>query len=108
MKKRKIPLRTCVGCTKIRPKRELVRIIVGEKAEIVIDLTGKAKGRGAYLCRIPEEIERVQSENTSWKEDKVFTANKECLENATRKKSFGRAFRKKVKQSSKLQVTNKI
>ena len=48
--KRKRP-RTCVGCGEESPKRELIRIIRTPEGEVRYDPTGKANGRGAYLCR---------------------------------------------------------
>jgi predicted RNA-binding protein YlxR (DUF448 family) len=50
MSKKHVPLRTCVQCREVRPKRELVRIVRTPQGEIKIDETGKAPGRGAYLC----------------------------------------------------------
>ncbi|MBX5490972.1 MAG: YlxR family protein [Chloroflexi bacterium] len=50
-RQRHVPIRTCVGCRQERPKRELVRVVRTPTGEITIDLTGKAAGRGAYLCR---------------------------------------------------------
>ena len=49
MKERKIPMRRCLGCMTSKEKRELVRI-AGFEGQLSVDLTGKAKGRGAYLC----------------------------------------------------------
>ena len=49
MKDRKIPMRRCIGCMTSKEKRELVRI-AGFEGQLSVDLTGKAKGRGAYLC----------------------------------------------------------
>ena len=48
---RHVPERTCAGCRRARPKRELVRIVVTEDAEVVIDQSGKRPGRGTYLCK---------------------------------------------------------
>jgi len=45
------PLRTCVACRDVRPKRELVRLVRGADRRVVVDPTGAAPGRGAYLCR---------------------------------------------------------
>lgn len=50
MKERKIPMRKCVGCMTSKEKSQLVRI-TGFEGWICVDPTGKAKGRGAYLCR---------------------------------------------------------
>lgn len=49
MKTKKIPMRRCVGCMESKPKRELIRIVASEEGPR-IDLTGKANGRGIYLC----------------------------------------------------------
>jgi predicted RNA-binding protein YlxR (DUF448 family) len=51
MKKRKVPLRRCVGCREMKDKRELLRIVRNNVGEIFIDSTGKKNGRGAYICK---------------------------------------------------------
>lgn len=50
MKSKKIPMRTCIGCREVKPKRELIRIVRKPTGEIEVDSTGKASGRGAYVC----------------------------------------------------------
>jgi len=50
MKQRKTPLRKCVACQEMKPKRTLIRIVRSPDGEVSIDLTGKKSGRGAYLC----------------------------------------------------------
>ncbi|WP_274651505.1 RNase P modulator RnpM [Paenibacillus humicola] len=50
MRPRKIPLRKCVACQQMMPKKELIRVVRTPAGEILIDLTGKKAGRGAYLC----------------------------------------------------------
>ena len=50
MKPRKIPLRKCVACQEMKPKKELIRVVRTPLSEVQIDLTGKKSGRGAYLC----------------------------------------------------------
>ncbi len=47
---KKIPMRQCVGCREMKPKKELVRVVKSPEGEISIDLKGKAPGRGAYVC----------------------------------------------------------
>ena len=47
---KKRPQRTCVGCRRTLPKRDLVRLVRTPSGEILIDPTGKAQGRGVYLC----------------------------------------------------------
>ena len=49
-RKRHTPERTCVACGSKRPKRELVRVASSPQGEVSVDLTGKAPGRGAYVC----------------------------------------------------------
>lgn len=46
-----IPQRTCVACRRAQPKGELLRLVRTPQGEIVVDITGKAAGRGAYVCR---------------------------------------------------------
>lgn len=50
MKQRKIPLRKCVACQEMMPKKELIRVVKTPQDEVFIDLSGKKSGRGAYLC----------------------------------------------------------
>jgi len=50
IKKRKIPLRVCIGCQEKKPKKELVRIVRTPEGDVDLDLTGKKPGRGAYIC----------------------------------------------------------
>ena len=49
-KTRKIPMRMCVGCREMKPKRELTRVVKPQEGDAHIDLKGKAPGRGAYVC----------------------------------------------------------
>jgi uncharacterized protein len=45
------PQRTCIACREIKDKRELVRVARSPEGQVFVDPTGKANGRGAYLCR---------------------------------------------------------
>ena len=56
---KKQPLRMCLGCREMKPKRELVRIVKSPDNEISLDHTGKKPGRGAYVCRDPICHKRV-------------------------------------------------
>lgn len=51
MKQKKIPMRMCLGCQEMNPKRELIRIVKNKENEISVDFTGKKPGRGAYICK---------------------------------------------------------
>ena len=48
---KKIPVRRCVGCGEHFPKGELVRVLRTPEGDVVLDLTGKKSGRGAYICK---------------------------------------------------------
>jgi uncharacterized protein len=50
MKQKKVPLRTCLGCKTVKPKKELIRIVRTPGGEVIVDQTGKKSGRGAYIC----------------------------------------------------------
>ncbi len=51
---KKIPLRQCVGCGEMNAKKDMMRVIKTGEGEIVLDVTGKKNGRGAYLCKQEE------------------------------------------------------
>lgn len=73
MATKKIPMRMCVGCRQMRPKKELVRVVRSAEGAVNIDPVGKAPGRGAYLCR-----------------------DASCLERAMKSRALERAFEQKV------------
>jgi predicted RNA-binding protein YlxR (DUF448 family) len=50
LKKKKVPIRLCLGCQQPKPKRELIRIVRNSEGEVFLDETGKKSGRGAYIC----------------------------------------------------------
>lgn len=56
---KKIPMRKCVGCMESKPKKELIRI-AGYEGAVTLDPTGKAKGRGVYLCPSSECLEKAK------------------------------------------------
>lgn len=70
MKDRKVPLRKCVGCQQSTEKKNLVRI-AGFEGKMTVDFSGRAPGRGAYLCK----------------------GSADCLEKAFKKKALERALR---------------
>ena len=59
MKAKKIPMRMCVGCREMKPKRELIRVVRSPEGEVSMDPVGKKPGRGAYVCRNPECLKRA-------------------------------------------------
>ena len=50
MTAKKIPMRMCVGCSQMKPKNELIRVVRSPEGEVSLDSTGKKSGRGAYIC----------------------------------------------------------
>ena len=66
---KKIPLRQCLGCREMKPKKELLRVVRSPEGEVSLDFKGKLPGRGAYICH-----------------------STECLKKAIRSKAFERAF----------------
>ena len=57
---KKIPLRQCLGCREMKPKRELIRVVRSPQGEISLDFHGKKPGRGAYLCPDPACLKRIR------------------------------------------------
>ena len=56
---KKEPQRTCLGCKESKDKKELIRIVKQNDGKIFIDKTGKANGRGAYICNNIECLEKA-------------------------------------------------
>ena len=48
---KKVPLRKCLGCMSSFPKKDLIRVVKTPEGEVVLDLSGKKSGRGAYICK---------------------------------------------------------
>ena len=67
MTKKKVPLRMCVSCGEMRPKKELIRLVKTPEGAVELDLTGRKNGRGAYICkekacfdRLPKSGRRIE------------------------------------------------
>jgi len=56
---KKLPERTCIGCNQVKQKNELIRIVKTADNCVFIDKTGKANGRGAYICNNIECLEKA-------------------------------------------------
>lgn len=56
---KKIPQRTCIGCNVQKNKKDLIRIVINKQGQINIDKTGKANGRGAYICDSIDCLEKM-------------------------------------------------
>lgn len=57
--KSKIPMRQCTGCREMKSKKEMMRVLRTPEEEIVLDVTGKKNGRGAYLCKSADCLEKA-------------------------------------------------
>ena len=62
MKTRKIPMRMCVGCREMKEKRSLLRIVKNAEGAISFDRVGKAPGRGAYICKARECLDKAMKQ----------------------------------------------
>lgn len=60
MTQKKIPMRQCIGCGEMHPKRDLIRVVKPKEGDIALDFTGKLAGRGAYLCKSAECLKLAQ------------------------------------------------
>jgi len=72
---KQLPKRTCIGCNEVKLKKELIRVVKNKENQIFMDKTGKANGRGAYLCN-----------------------NIECLEKAIKSKRLERTFEMQIEE----------
>lgn len=70
---KKIPMRQCVGCGEMKSKKDMMRVLKTADGAIVLDVTGKKNGRGAYLCM-----------------------QKECLKLARKNKGLERSFKMSI------------
>ena len=85
MKTQKIPERMCVACRNMKPKKELLRVLKTPEDKIVIDITGRQNGRGAYLCK-----------------------DEECLNKALKNKALERALKVKPDEEIIQQISELI
>lgn len=57
---KKEAIRQCMGCRGRKPKRELLRVVRSPGGEVALDVTGKSRGRGVYICREAACFKRVR------------------------------------------------
>ncbi len=57
---KKIPMRQCVGCGEMKSKKEMMRVLKTPEDQIILDVTGKKNGRGAYLCKSEECLKKAR------------------------------------------------
>ena len=82
---KKIPMRQCLGCREMKPKRELIRVVRSPEGAISLDFKGKASGRGAYVC--PDMA---------------------CLKKAMKSKAIERAFESSIPQEIYTQLLEQM
>ena len=70
---KKISLRQCVGCGEMKDKKEMMRVLKSADGPILLDMSGRKNGRGAYIC-----------------------PNAECLKRAKKSKGLERSFKMKI------------
>lgn len=62
-RQKKIPMRMCLSCHEMKPKREMARIVRSPEGVISLDRVGRAPGRGAYICHDPECLKKAMKAN---------------------------------------------
>ena len=86
MKQRKIPMRTCVVTHENLPKKELLRVVRDKDGNVTVDITGKANGRGAYIKKDLEVLDKAIKTKILEKklecviEDKIYEEIKNIIE----------------------------
>lgn len=70
---KKIPMRLCIGCGEMKDKRTMMRVVKTPEDTFVLDVTGKKNGRGAYVCK-----------------------EKDCLNKAIKSKGLERSFKMSI------------
>ena len=60
MKVNKIPMRMCIACHEMTPKKEMLRLVKPKEGDAFIDFTAKAAGRGAYICNNPDCVKKLK------------------------------------------------
>lgn len=85
VKKRKTPLRMCLGCREYKDKRQLIRVVRTPEKEIILDFSGKKAGRGAYIC-----------------------SDVECLRKAVKGKGMEKSLRSAIPEEILFELKNKL
>jgi len=82
---KKVPLRLCLGCREMKPKKELIRVVKSPAGEISFDPVGKKPGRGAYVCK--DEI---------------------CFKKIIKSNALARAFKVQIPESTMDEMQNQL
>lgn len=59
---KKEPQRMCIACREMKNKKDLLRVVKNKEGKIFVDETGKANGRGAYICRDTACLEKLKKQ----------------------------------------------
>lgn len=82
---KKIPLRKCVGCGEMKEKKEMIRVLKTPEDTIILDTTGRANGRGAYICN-----------------------NSECLKKAIKNKGLERSLKSHIPEEVSIRLQKEL
>ena len=77
MKKKKIPMRKCIITNEMRPKKDMIRVVINKEGEIFADGTAKQQGRGAYVSKDVKSVEDAQKNGVL---EKYFNESPEKLD----------------------------
>ncbi len=87
-KVKKIPLRQCIACRELKEKKQMLRITKEAEGKIFLDFSGKANGRGAYICNNPDCVKKLKKNRLL---DRVFSCRvDDGLYAAIEEEYFGR------------------
>lgn len=85
---KKAPLRQCIACRELKEKRAMLRIVKNSDGKIFLDFSGKANGRGAYICDNPDCVKKLKKGRLV---DRVFACRAdESVYTAIEEEYFGR------------------
>lgn len=77
MKNKKIPMRRCILSNEMKPKKEMIRVVINKEGDIFADATGKQQGRGAYVSQDVSLVEQAQKNGVL---EKFFKADAATLD----------------------------
>ena len=69
-KLKKVPLRQCIACRELKEKKQMLRVTKEAEGAIFLDFSGKANGRGAYICDNPDCVKKLKKNRLL---DRVFS-----------------------------------
>lgn len=88
MTPKKIPMRMCLGCNEMKPKREMIRVVHQKDGTILLDAVGKLSGRGAYICpqlgclKAARKARRLEKSFSCRISDEIYNALEAAMQSA--------------------------